>query len=128
MNERIRKEIEELDARDRADGEVEPFQFVSDNALRFDGYEGEAGEDVYAEYLATEGAVEAAAPYAQAEAKKRKPRAVLRKLSDYPDEDVTWRWPGRIPDGMLTAVYGEGGKGKSFVTLDIAARITTGAD
>jgi hypothetical protein len=40
--------------------------------------------------------------------------------------EVQWLWPGRIPLGKLTLLVGEAGKGKSLLTLDIAARISTG--
>jgi len=40
--------------------------------------------------------------------------------------EVEWLWPGRIPLGKLTLLVGEAGKGKSLLTLDIAARISTG--
>ena len=37
-----------------------------------------------------------------------------------------WLWPDHIPIGALTVIAGPPGVGKSFVTLDIAARVTTG--
>jgi putative DNA primase/helicase len=40
--------------------------------------------------------------------------------------EVEWLWPGRIPLGKLTLLVGEAGKGKSLLTLDMAARISTG--
>ncbi len=52
--------------------------------------------------------------------------AVLRRLSDIPAEKLSWLWPGRIPLGKLTLLAGDPGLGKSFVTLDIAARVTMG--
>ncbi len=39
---------------------------------------------------------------------------------------VRWLWPGRIPLGKLTTFAGWGGMGKSFVSLDIAARVSRG--
>lgn len=39
---------------------------------------------------------------------------------------VRWLWPGRIPIGFLTLMAGRTGVGKSFVTLDFSARLTTG--
>jgi hypothetical protein len=42
-------------------------------------------------------------------------------------EPVTWLWPGRIACGKLTLLVGDPGLGKSFLTLDIAARASTGA-
>ena len=40
--------------------------------------------------------------------------------------DVQWLWPGRIPHGMVTLIAGAEGAGKSFVALDIAARVSRG--
>jgi AAA domain/Bifunctional DNA primase/polymerase, N-terminal len=62
-------------------------------------------------------------------------------LSDQPDEEsnfegvwmdtvkeekLQWLWEDRIPKGMLSIIQGDGGHGKSFVTLDIASRLSTG--
>lgn len=46
--------------------------------------------------------------------------------SEITPEHVTWIWPGRIPLGKITVLDGDPGLGKSAVTLDLAARITTG--
>ncbi len=51
---------------------------------------------------------------------------VLVRLSDVKPEPVQWLWPSRIPLGKLTVVAGDPGLGKSFVTLDFAARVSTG--
>jgi hypothetical protein len=40
---------------------------------------------------------------------------------------IEWLWPGRIPLGMVTFLEGAGGCGKTFVALDMAARVTCGA-
>ena len=50
----------------------------------------------------------------------------LVRLSDVTAESVEWLWPGRIALGKLTLIAGDPGLGKSFLTLDIAARITRG--
>lgn len=47
-------------------------------------------------------------------------------LSDVREEPVRWLWRGRIPLGKLTLLDGDPGLGKSHVTHDLAARITTG--
>jgi hypothetical protein len=39
-------------------------------------------------------------------------------------EDVQWLWPGRIPVGKVTLIEGDEGVGKSFVALDLAARVS----
>jgi len=41
-------------------------------------------------------------------------------------EEVEWLWPGVLPKGKLTIWEGDPDKGKSTITLDVAARITTG--
>lgn len=52
--------------------------------------------------------------------------AVVRRLSDVESQPLAWLWPGRIPLGKLTLLAGDPGLGKSFLTCDIAARISTG--
>ena len=47
-------------------------------------------------------------------------------LDDVEEEEVTWMWPGRFPSGKLSVITGDPGLGKSFATIDIASRITTG--
>lgn len=51
----------------------------------------------------------------------------LVRLCDVQAESVEWLWPGRIALGKLTLIAGDPGLGKSFLTLDCAARITRGA-
>jgi hypothetical protein len=41
---------------------------------------------------------------------------------------ISWLWPNRIPRGKLTLFSGDSGLGKSYVALDIAARVTNGSD
>lgn len=53
-------------------------------------------------------------------------RVGLRRLNTVARREVEWLWPGRIPLGKLTLLAGDPGLGKSFVTLDIAARISAG--
>ena len=47
-------------------------------------------------------------------------------LSDIKSEKLHWLWEKRIPRGKLTILDGDPGLGKSLLTLDLAARITTG--
>lgn len=54
------------------------------------------------------------------------PRPVLVRLSDVQPEPLRWLWPGRIALGKVTMIAGDPGLGKSFITLDMAARISTG--
>ncbi len=51
---------------------------------------------------------------------------VLVCMADVQPEPVSWLWPGRIALGKLTLVAGDPGLGKSFVTLDLAARVSSG--
>ena len=45
---------------------------------------------------------------------------------DYPIQQVEWLWPGRLPKGMLTLLEGDPGTGKSTITIEIIACLTTG--
>jgi len=51
---------------------------------------------------------------------------VLTCMADVEPEPLRWLWPDRIPLGKVTLVFGDPGLGKSFVTLDIAARVSRG--
>lgn len=52
---------------------------------------------------------------------------VIVRLSDVKPEPVAWLWLGRIALGKNTLIAGDPGLGKSFLTLDMAARVSTGA-
>jgi hypothetical protein len=41
-------------------------------------------------------------------------------------EPIDWIWPGYLAAGKLTLIDGDPDQGKSLVTLDLAARLTTG--
>ena len=49
------------------------------------------------------------------------------RLADVTPQPIRWLWQPRIALGKLTLIAGDPGLGKSFLTLDIAARVTTGA-
>ena len=51
---------------------------------------------------------------------------VLTCLADVQAEPVRWLWPERIAIGKVTLLVGDPGLGKSFITLDMAARVSTG--
>jgi len=51
---------------------------------------------------------------------------ILVNLADVRAEKVDWLWYGRIPRGKLTILVGDPGTGKSLLTIDMAARISTG--
>lgn len=60
-----------------------------------------------------------ASPIAQSE-------AIVHRLSDVQPETLEWLWPDRIPLGKLVLLAGDPGLGKSFVTCDLAARVSSG--
>ena len=51
----------------------------------------------------------------------------LVRMSEVKPELVEWLWPGRIALGKLTLIAGDPGLGKSFLTLDIASRVSSGS-
>ena len=51
---------------------------------------------------------------------------VVVRLSEVAPMPVEWLWPGRIAVGKLTLIAGDPGLGKSFLTLDLAARKSAG--
>ena len=64
------------------------------------------------------------------DARKATPTRVMADsvcLADVPAAEVDWLWPGRIAVGKVTLLAGDPGLGKSLVTLDMAARVSTGA-
>jgi putative DNA primase/helicase len=50
------------------------------------------------------------------------------RASEITPRKVEWLWPWRIPLGKMTTFAGMGKIGKTFVLLDIAARLSQGAD
>lgn len=48
------------------------------------------------------------------------------RLVDTQPQPVRWLWPGRVPLAKMTLIDGDPGTGKSVLTLDLAARVTTG--
>lgn len=55
-------------------------------------------------------------------------RSILVYLSDVEAVPIRWLWPGRIPLGKLTIFDGDPGLGKSLITLNLAARTSTGRE
>jgi putative DNA primase/helicase len=51
---------------------------------------------------------------------------IIVSLADVQAEPVEWLWHWRIALGKVTLLAGDPGLGKSFVTLDIAARLSSG--
>jgi hypothetical protein len=53
-------------------------------------------------------------------------RPLVRRLFEVAPESLSWLWPGYFARGKLHVVDGDPGLGKSTMTLDLAARVTTG--
>lgn len=51
---------------------------------------------------------------------------VVYHLQNVLSQPLTFAWQGWIPDAMLTLIEGDPGEGKSVLTVDLAARWTTG--
>jgi putative DNA primase/helicase len=52
--------------------------------------------------------------------------AAVRPVSQLVSRPLTWLWPGRLALGKLAILDGDPGLGKSLVTLDLCARLSTG--
>lgn len=55
-----------------------------------------------------------------------RPGPVLQPFSTIEPREVRWLWPQRIPLGRLTVLAGPAGLGKSFLTAELAAHVSTG--
>lgn len=53
--------------------------------------------------------------------------AVVVPMSEVKPEVVRWLWQGRIPLAKVTLLDGDPGLGKSTLTLDLAARVSSGS-
>ncbi len=53
-------------------------------------------------------------------------RAIVVSMETVVAQPLRWLWEGRIPFGKLTLLVGDPGLGKSFLTLDLASRLSTG--
>jgi len=53
-------------------------------------------------------------------------KPVLITMADVEARSINWLWPQRIAAGRLSLLVGRPGCGKSFLTCDMAARISTG--
>src|SRR5262245_58757397 len=54
------------------------------------------------------------------------PQVLTHRLDELQPETVRWLWPGYVPLGKMTLLDGDPGLGKSLLSLDLAARVTTG--
>lgn len=52
---------------------------------------------------------------------------ILTRLSDVTPKPIDWLWPQKIARGKLTLWFGDPGGGKSTASIDLAARLSTGA-
>ncbi|REJ97832.1 MAG: hypothetical protein DWQ34_01070, partial [Planctomycetota bacterium] len=50
----------------------------------------------------------------------------LRTMQSVDQQPVRWLWSHRIPLGKVSLLTGDPGLGKSFFTLDLAARVSRG--
>ena len=55
------------------------------------------------------------------------PTLTITTVKDVQKEQVAWLWDKRIPRGKLTVFAGDPGLGKSYMSLDIATRISLGS-
>jgi hypothetical protein len=53
--------------------------------------------------------------------------ATIIRLADVEPERVRWLWPGYLPLGKLVVLDGDPDQGKSAITLDWAAKVSTGS-
>lgn len=56
-----------------------------------------------------------------------RPRVIGRRMDEVEPCSIRWLWPDRIPQARLTVLAGDGGVGKSFLSLAIAATLSRGA-
>jgi len=63
----------------------------------------------------------------QWESEKIKPSKSIC-FADIQTEEIHWLWPGRIALKKISMIAGNPGLGKSFLTVDMAARVSTGAE
>jgi hypothetical protein len=57
-------------------------------------------------------------------APRRIPKLIT--LDTIPQEEIKWLWYPYIPMGTVTALFGTGGQGKTYLTCDLAARMSRG--
>jgi hypothetical protein len=56
------------------------------------------------------------------------PKRLTRAAKSITPKEVQWLWRHRIPRGKVSLAAGPGGLGKSFVLMDLAARISDGGE
>lgn len=78
--------------------------------------------------VASIGAREALVANVDRKAARRRAVGILEELSEVQPLEMKWLWHGYIPFGGLTVIDGVPGIGKSTLTLDLAARVSTGRE
>lgn len=58
---------------------------------------------------------------------EQQPERVTKMLDTITVKAIKWLWPRRIPLGKVTIIEGDPDSGKSTITLDVAARVSSGA-
>jgi hypothetical protein len=76
-------------------------------------------DDIYRRY-------EAGDRRADSDTEPIEPGGVLVRLADVAPEQLGWLWEGRLPAGKVVTLDGDPGTGKSTVSVDWAAHLTTG--
>lgn len=71
-------------------------------------------------------AMVAKAPRCEAPPDESDGAPIVVRMSDVVAKPVSWLWHGRIPRGCVSVLAGRPGDGKSFATVDWAARVSTG--
>lgn len=66
-------------------------------------------------------------PPASSSEQPERPSGLIR-MDDVEAERIDWMWRGRIPFGKLSLIDGDPGIGKTTLALDLAARLSRGAD
>lgn len=56
----------------------------------------------------------------------QQPGLVVTSLNDVSEVDTKWLWNSRIPLENITLLAGDGGLGKSWLALDLAAKVSSG--
>lgn len=65
-------------------------------------------------------------PSGNTQGKKKSLTPILTCMDDVQAESISWLWENRIPLGKITLIDGDPGVGKTFFTLDLAARVSSG--
>lgn len=84
------------------------------------------GSDASDAAPARDGAASPAAHVRNVPVKDGGDAAVVVNLHSVAPRPVEWLWPGRVPLGKVTILSGDPNLGKSFLTLDLAARVSAG--